>query len=108
MATEQKVINLTAHTITEVTSGQVFPASGKIARVKASTIKVGEHLGCPIYVSKFGELEGLPEPEEGVLYIISSLALNAVPDHRTDVVSPGSLQRDEHGKPVGCVGFRRN
>lgn len=105
---EIKIINLTAHTITEVTSGQVFPPSGKVARVKSSTVKVGEHLGCPIYKSEFGALEGLPEPEEGVLYIISSLALNAVPADRMDVVSPGNLQRDEHGKPVGCVGFRRN
>ena len=102
----KRIVNLTSHTINEVTSGMEIPKTGKVARVKSTTIKVGEHMGCPIYRSTFGEIEGLPEPEEGVLYIVSSLALNAVPDDRTDVVSPGNLQRDEHGNPVGCVGFR--
>lgn len=101
------IVNLTAHSITEVTSGQVFPASGIIARVKANTVKISEHLGCPLYSTNFGELEGLPAPIEGTVYIVSSLALNAVPKDRTDVVAPGNLQRNEHGQPVGCVGFRR-
>lgn len=102
-----KMINLTAHTINEVTTGQEFPPSGVVARVKSSTVKTGVHLGAPIYSSTFGEIEGLPEPEDGTIYIVSALALKSVPDERIDVVAPGSLQRDEQGKPVGCVGFRR-
>ena len=101
-------INLTPHIITEVTSGQTFDPSGIIARVKSSTEKVGDHVGCPIYTSVFGEIEGLPEPQENTLYIVSALALNAVPAHRNDVVAPGNLQRDQAGQPIGCVGFRRN
>ena len=98
-------INLTAHTINEVTTGLSIPPSGRIVRVKASTLKVGEFAGMPIYQSNFGDVEGLPEPEEGVMYIISSLALNGV-TNRPDVCAPGNLQRNEHGQPVGCVGFR--
>ena len=102
----EKYINLTSHNITEVTSGNVIPMSGRVARVKSSTIKVGEFAGSPIFRSQSGDIEGLPEPKENIMYIVSSLALSEVPKERTDVVSPGNLQRDEHRQPVGCVGFR--
>ena len=101
-----KFVNLTAHTINEVTTGIEIPASGIIARVKSSTIKQSEHAGVPIYKSTFGEIEGLPEPQPDTVYIVSALALNAVPTTRTDVVAPGNLQLNEEGQPIGCCGFR--
>jgi hypothetical protein len=102
-----QIINLTSHTITETTTGKQFPPSGIVARCKQSTAKVDTIADCPIYTSTFGEVDGLPEPKPGVTYIVSSLTLNAVSSNRTDVVSPGNLQRDENGQPVGCCGFRR-
>ena len=98
-------INLTSHTINEVTSGQSYLASGIIARISTSKIKVAEHDGVPIYETTMGAVEGLPEPKEGVMYIISGLALGAV-ENRNDVVSPGNLQRNQQGQPIGCLGFR--
>jgi len=100
-------INLTSHDINEVTTGLTIPASGRIARVKSSTIKVAEHKQVPIYSSTFGAIEGLPEPQPNTIYIVSALALHAVPANRQDVVSPGSLQRNPAGQPIGCCGFRR-
>ena len=100
-------INLTSHDINEVTTGLTIPVSGRVARVKSSTIKVGEHQQVPIYSSTFGSVEGLPEPQANVIYIVSALALRAVPADRLDVVSPGSLQRNPEGRPIGCCGFRR-
>ena len=102
-----KFKNLTSHSICEVTTGQTIPPSGVVARVKSSTVKVGEHASAPIYTSTFGEVEGLPEPEEGTIYIVSALTLNAVAN-RLDVVAPGNLQRDQDGNPIGCIGFRIN
>jgi hypothetical protein len=99
-------INLTAHSINEVTSGLTIPASGRVVRVKSSTTKVAEHAGSPIYTSVFGEVEGLPEPVDGILYIVSALALNACPN-RIDLVAPGNLMRNPEGQPIGCVGFRK-
>ena len=101
-----KYINLTSHTINEVTTGTVIPASGRVARVKQSTTKVAEHMSIPIYASTFASVEGIPEPQPDTIYIVSSLVLNGT--DREDVVAPGNLQRNEHGLPVGCVGFRRN
>lgn len=102
-----KVVNLTPHTINEVTTGTSYPPSGQVARVAQVTVKAGEHDGVPMYKSTFGKVEGLPEPEEGTIYIVSAMALNGVVG-RDDVVSPGNLERDENGQPVGCVGFRMN
>jgi len=102
-----KLVNLTNHTINETTTGQEISPSGIVARVMSETVKVAEVGGMPIYQTKFGAVEGLPKPEEGTIYIVSSLTLNSVPKHRTDVVAPGNLQRNEHKQPIGCCGFRR-
>lgn len=102
----QTIINLTAHTIDEVTTGQSYPTSGVIARVKQVTITKGYFDKIPLYSTTFGAIEGLPDPQKDTIYIVSALALNAVPSHRTDVVAPGNIMRNEHGQPLGCVGFR--
>ena len=100
-------VNLTSHTITEVTTGTIIPRSGIVARIKAATNKVTKHNEIPVYQTIFGEIEGLPEPKENTIYIISALALNAVPKNRTDVVSPGRVCKSEHGEIIGCIGFRK-
>ena len=101
-----KFVNLTPHEIFEVGSGLRIPSTG-LARVKAVTKKVSIINGVDIYRSEFeGALEGLPKARKGVIYIVSALALNAVPADRTDVVAPGNLVRDPQGQPVGCQGFR--
>ena len=101
-----KFINLTPHEIYEVNTGMRLPSKG-VARVKSATQVVDNIKGVTIYRSVFeGTIDGLPEPKEGVVYIVSALALNAVPKHRTDVVAPGNLVRGEDGQPIGCQGFR--
>lgn len=99
-------VNLTAHDIYEVTTGQKFPASGRVARVKTMSVTTDTISSIPIYDIKFGEIQGLPDPADNTIYIVSALTLKAVPEHRTDVVAPGSVQRNEHGQVIGCVGFR--
>jgi hypothetical protein len=54
-----------------------------------------------------GEVVGLPEPQEGVVYITSTLVRLAVPG-RKDVMSPGPLVKDMEGNPIGCLGLTRN
>ena len=101
-----EIINLTAHTLNEVTTGRKIAPSGVVVRVDQENTRTAEWANIPIYSTKFGDLSGLPEPRENTLYVVSSMALNAVPAHRTDVVSPGFLKRDEKGNAIGCVGFR--
>lgn len=54
---------------------------------------------------EFGEVIDLPEPQEGVVYIVSMLvAARAV--GRNDLVSPGRQLRNEAGQVIGCAGLQ--
>jgi len=107
----REIINLTPHDINVVDdNGNVhtFPRSGTIARVDTHTeyhrgweVYEGEDVWIPLAHERDGEVIDLPEPKDGVDYIVSARVRNAVP-HRKDVFSPGGLVRDDDGKVVGC------
>ena len=99
-----KIVNLTGHELTELNTGTFIPPSGRVRAVPA-TVKTSTVAGIPIYKSTFPEIEGLPPREEGTIYVVSSLALNAVPAHRTDVVAPGNVKKVD-GVVVGCYGLK--
>jgi hypothetical protein len=79
--------------------------SGQVARVSGQYTIKAHVIDIPVYDAKYGEVEGLPEPEDGVFYIVSGMVKAAVPD-REDVFSPGELIRDENGRPIGCRGLK--
>ena len=54
---------------------------------------------------EFGEVIDLPEPQEGVVYIVSMLVA-ARAKGRTDLVSPGRQIRNEAGQVIGCAGLQ--
>lgn len=104
-----KLVNLTPHSVNLIaedgTSYEVKP-SGKLARVTARIVSIGTieiegGFTMPHTVTEFGVVEGLPAPEDGVLYIVSSLVAGRVPD-RKDVVIPNESVRDEKGRIIGC------
>lgn len=102
--------NLTPHVlnILDEEGEQVLalPSEG-VARCAVAQRVVEEHDGVVLFAQEFGEVEGLPEPEEGTIYVVSLLVRQAVP-HRRDLASPGQLVRDEAGQPVGCKGLAVN
>lgn len=105
-----RFVNLTPHSINEVLSGREFYPSGDVARVSVNqTELLHPHTGEPtgLFCQEFGDVENLPEPQEGTALIVSALVRTAVPE-RKDLVSPGSLIRDDQGRPVGCQGFITN
>lgn len=72
--------------------------SGKVARVEFSNF-------CFSTVF-YGEIENLPEPEEGTIYIVSAMVLAAAKEKgRTDVVHPDCIRKD--GFIVSVPGFVR-
>ena len=99
-----KFINLTPHQITDALTGVSFPPSGDVARVAATFSPAGEAGGVQLFRRTFGEVTGLPAPQDGVLLIVSALVADAAKD-RTDLVSPGELVRNSDGQPIGCKGF---
>lgn len=85
-----------------------LPPSGQVARVSANTTELGRVNGIPCYAVTYGKVEGLPEPLEDTIFVVSALVRTAVPNRR-DVASPGELVRDPETKqPVGCRGLAVN
>jgi len=63
-----------------------------------------EHEGVPVSSSEFGDVDNLPDQEEGVYLVVSGMVRAALPD-RKDLLSPGDLVRGADGNPVGCCGL---
>lgn len=104
-----KIVNLTPHEISFVFENGSFKVapSGVVARVANSSEEVGQicvskfDLRIPIKKTVYGEVEGLPAPAKGVIYIVSSLVAQRVPS-RSDVFIPNESVRDENGRIIGC------
>ena len=96
--------NFTPHTIV-LNDGRSFESEG-VARVAASFTEFKND----VCEQTFGEITGLPEPVEGVKYIVSALVLAAAKAAgRTDVVAPATghpaCVRNEKGFIVSVPGF---
>lgn len=110
MNTFQWFVNLTPHDINVVKadgSTMSIPKSGNVARCAQSRQDVNVVDGVNISTTKFGDVQDLPEPQDGVWFITSALVRAGVP-HRKDVLSPGALVRDDAGNVIGCQGFDVN
>lgn len=88
---------------------ETYPSQG-IARVKVATIDADPINGIPIVKSQYGEIEGLPDYQENVYYIVSLPTISAaLSTGRTtaDLLSPHKVVRSRsNGSLVlGCMGF---
>lgn len=100
------IINLTTHPITDLMTGITYPPSGIVARADTNKKLVSKTGQPAIYEYESCNLDGLPEPKPNTLYIVSNMALNAVPKDRQDVIAPGPVEKYDN-KPIGCRGFRK-
>ena len=101
-------INCTPHRVC-LNDGRYFDPSGTVARVSQS---ISEFDANGIATQTFGSVEGLPAPETGTMYIVSSMVLSrAQAEGRVDVVAPATghkeCKRDENGRIVSVPGFLR-
>ena len=110
-----ELVNLTPHEINlHLPAGRVLtiPASGTVARVATTPAEAGElwagrNSPVPLITQEFGEVVGLPAPEEGKFFIVSALVRAACPS-RYDIGSPADLVRDEAGRIIGCRALEVN
>lgn len=107
------LVNLTPHAVTLVDSegtvlaqfAPVAPAarcavtSQQVASVEVAGVQV------PVYSSVMGEVQDLPAPEHGVLYIVSRIVAEACKGTRSDLLVPDKTVRNNDGQIVGCAGF---
>ena len=102
-----KVINCTPHDVNIITeNGSItFPKSGIIPRLTESQKKINSinsnGIEIDIMAKSFLEPEGLPEPQEGTIFIVSALVAGAV-KNRNDLFIPNDTIRDDQGRIVGC------
>ena len=107
-----KFVNMTSHDVNDVMSGTTIKKikGTKEARATISTIKVMEANGISIVKTIVKDVN-LPDPIDNTIFIVSGLCLSAMIESnivRSDIVSPGQVERDKTGKIVGCQGFRIN
>lgn len=104
-----KVVNLTPHALTLVGSNNVLtvPVSGQIARLAVTRQMLAPITvdGVELAVNRptLGNITGLPDPQPGVVYVVSALVAEAA--RRPDVMSPGELIRDTAGVIIGAKGL---
>ncbi len=100
-----KFLNYTPHRIV-LNNGDSYPSVG-VARVSSTHTEPNEH---GIATVRFGEVENLPAPAEGVYYIVSALVRAALPE-REDLVAPATghpdTVRNDRGHIVSVPCFVR-
>jgi hypothetical protein len=105
------IINLTPHPlnlVNEEGASEEIPSSG-VARLGMTTRPLGRLCGYALTQTEPVAVTGLPLPLPGIVYVVSALVAQAVPD-REDVVSPDmgpSAVRDDEGRIVAVRGFAR-
>jgi len=107
MANNVKVVNCTPHDVNLITeNGSItFPRSGIIPRLTEQQNKINSvnnnGIEIDIMSKSFLEPEGLPEPKENTIFIVSALVAGAV-KNRDDLVIPNDIIRDDKGNIIGC------
>ena len=85
----------------------MFPSEG-VARASATKNEVGQleiaGLAVAIEATTYGEVENLPQPQEGTYYVVSALTAQAAKG-RTDLLVVGTTVRNAEGQIVGCISF---
>ena len=101
------LVNLTPHEVVLVQGETrlVVPPSGTVARAATTRQQVAvldiDGFTIPVNRVVFGQVENLPDPAEGVWYIVSSIVAQALPE-RQDLLVPDDTVRDESGRIVGA------
>ena len=101
-----KVLNFTPHDIV-LNNGVVYESVGS-ARCSAEFSEFDEN---GVATVSYGKVNGLPEPVDGVVYIVSAMVLDALRGVRDDLVAPATGHPDcvrENGKVVSVPGFVKN
>ena len=104
----KQFINLTPHILNIIAADgstvYIPPDGNRIARVGSISSIVATVNGININKQTFGKVVDLPDAQDDVVYIVSRMVKDRVPD-RDDVVVPGVPFRDTDGKIIGAWGL---
>lgn len=107
----EKIVNLTPHTINVVDDENhvilTLPSEGvarsESSRELAHMLSIGD-ASIPVNRTTFGEVQNLPEPQEGVYYVVSAITAKAA-SGRNDLLLTDDTVRDADGRIIGCRAF---
>lgn len=121
-----KIVNLMPHDLTIFRSEDTRPAglkgyvlahdavplmripSAGISRAAAVENPVGQIDGIPMFRMAYGEPEGVPDPQPGTVFVVSSITAKACREagrDTHDLVMPARTVRDAQGRIIGCTAF---
>lgn len=65
--------------------------------------------GFPVHLNSYGVVEGMPDPKEGTVYVVSQITATALKaaGRADDVYIVDKTVRDSDGRIVGCKGFAK-
>ena len=102
------LINLTPHLLNIIAADgstvYIPPDGNRIARVASTSSIVATVNGINISRQTFGKVVDLPDAQDDVVFIVSRMVKDRVPD-RDDVVVYGNPIRDTDGKIIGAWGL---
>lgn len=110
------LVNLTPHPLRFFANGSevaTIPPSGQTARIATSAAPDGDGtvavdgVTIPVAGVGYGELAGLPEPQDDVYYVVPLLTALAAPADRDDLLVPHEQVRNEEGTVIGCASLGR-
>lgn len=104
------IINCTPHAINFLREDNsvltTIEPSGTIARASQTREAVGKVNGIVVNQCSYGSVTGLPDPQDGTIYLVSALTAQACPE-RSDVFITDDAVRDENGRIIGCRAIAR-
>ncbi|MBR8744488.1 hypothetical protein [Nocardiopsis sp. MG754419] len=103
-----RVINLTPHEVRVVDAQarviRTWQSAPRPARVETDRVRLHVLDGIPLLSEERTRAANLPDPEDGVWYIVSSVVSSAHPERR-DLLVPSDLVRDGKGVVTACRSF---
>ena len=103
-----EIINLTPHDINLLLEDDTITFKSKgVARVQQKESIDDYFDRIPLYKKEYGEVEGLPEEEEGIYYIVSFVVASILKGKRNDLLIVTKPERNKDGQTIGCYGFAR-
>lgn len=97
--TNMQIINLTPHAIRLLGNDSVLiPSAGKVARCSINRERLGminiNGVRVPLLKNTLGKVYGLPRPEVGRLYIVSSVVAQACSEREDLLIVDGVIRRN--------------
>ena len=98
-----EIRNFTPHVVNLLVNGELveIPVYGPAPRVSSHELPIEGDFPFESVKVVYGDINGLPPEEEGVVLIVSKMCCDAAPERR-DLWYPTRLIRDEEGRIIGC------